>query len=72
MKNNIPIFLPSDNNYAPYLATCIVSLCENTNSFLDLYILDGGMNDENKKIIESLKDKFKNFSIEFLNIILCK
>ena len=68
MKNNIPIFLPSDNNYAPYLATCIVSLCENTNSFLDLYILDGGINDENKKIIESLKDKFKNFSIEFLNI----
>ena len=39
----IPIFLSSDNNYAPFVATTIASICDNTKSFCDFYILDGGI-----------------------------
>ncbi len=66
--SNIPIFLSSDNNYAPFVATTIASICDNTQSFIDFYILDGGITKENQEKIEKLKEKFSNFSIEFLII----
>jgi lipopolysaccharide biosynthesis glycosyltransferase len=64
----IPVFLASDNNYAPYVATTMASVCYNTKSFINFYVLDGGIRDFDKKQIESLKDKFKNFSIEFIKV----
>jgi len=67
--HKIPIFLSSDNNYAPYIATTIASVCNNTKSFVDFYILDGGIKHENREKICSLKEKFNNFSIEFINIL---
>lgn len=66
--SNIPIFLPSDNNYAPYLAACIASICDNTNSICDFYILDGGISEQNRQKILNLKNQFDNFNIEFLQI----
>ena len=65
---NIPIFLSSDNNYAPFVATTIASICDNTKAFCDFYILDGGISRKNKENIKKLKMRFKNFSIEFLSI----
>lgn len=65
-EKRIPIFLSSDNNYAPFVATTIASICNNTKSFIDFYILDGGISEENKELIETLKEKFDNFSIEFI------
>ena len=47
----IPIFLSSDNNYAPFVATTIASICDNTKSFCDFYILDGGIEEEKKEKI---------------------
>ena len=67
--SNIPVFLPSDNNYAPFVATAIASICDHTDSFCEFYILDSGIQNENKTKICKLKDKFANFSIEFLPII---
>lgn len=64
----IPIFLSSDNNYAPFVATTIASICDNTNSFCNFYILDGGITKENQDKICELKNQFKNFSIEFVKI----
>lgn len=66
--NNIPIFLASDNNYAPFVATTIASICKNTDSFCAFYILDGGISQENQDRIASLKSKFDNFSLEFVKI----
>lgn len=68
MRNNIPIFLSSDNNYAPFVATTIASICDNTKNFCEFYVLDGGISDENKAKIGSLKNKFNNFSVEFVNV----
>ena len=68
--SNIPIFLSADNNYAPFVATTIASVCDNTKSFCDFYILDGGITEENKTKICELKKQFDNFDIEFLTISL--
>lgn len=68
----IPIFLSSDNNYAPFVAITIASICDNTKSFCNFYVLDSGITEENKEKICSLKERFKNFSIEFITIDLEK
>lgn len=69
---NIPVFLASDNNYAPFVASTIASICDNTKSFIDFYILDSGISKGNQIKIELLKNKFKNFSVEFIEIDLDK
>ena len=68
MSPNISIFLPSDNNYAPFVATTMASICTNTKSNVDFYILDGGITEENKEKIRSLDAQFKNFTVEFLRV----
>ena len=65
---NIPIFLSSDNNYAPLVATTMASILSNTKSFIEFYVLDGGITSENVEKIKSLKTSFNNFSIEFIKI----
>ncbi len=65
---NVPIFLSADNNYAPFVATTIASICDNTKSFCHFYVLDGGITQENQEKICELKNQFNNFSIEFINI----
>ena len=65
---NIPIFLSSDNNYAPLVATTMTSILSNTKSFIEFYILDGGITSDNVEKIQSLKNNFNNFSIEFIKI----
>lgn len=67
-KNIIPIFLASDNNYAPFVATTICSIVKNTSSFTDFYILDGGISLSNKYKIEIMKEEFKNFSIKYYDM----
>lgn len=65
---NIPVFLASDDNYAPFVASTIASICDNTKSFIDFYILSDGITLENQDIIRSMQKDFPNFSIEFLPI----
>ena len=72
MQNNVPIFLASNDKYAPFVATTIASVCYNTKSFCEFYVLDSGISNLNKKRIELLKDKFNNFSVEYLHIDLSK
>ncbi len=70
--SNIPIFLASDNNYAPFVATTIASICDNTKSFCNFYILDGGISKKNKDKINFLKKQFFNFSIHYIEIDIKK
>lgn len=72
LKMSIPIFLSSDNNYAPYMAAEIVSIVENTESFIDFYILDGGISDQNIEKISLMAEKYNNCSLEFIKIDLEK
>ncbi len=70
MSISIPIFLASDNAYAPFVASTIASICDNTHSFVEFYILDGGITPQSKNKIGQLKKKFSNFSIEYLDVKL--
>ena len=63
---NIPVFLSADNNYAPFVATTMASILDNTKSFIEFYVLDGGITKVNREKIISLN--FNNFSVEFLEI----
>lgn len=65
---NISVFLACDNPYVPYLATAIASICFNSKSFIDFYVLNNGINSKNIRKIELLKKGFSNFSIEFIKI----
>ncbi len=65
-------FLSSDNNYTPFVATTMASILDNTKSFIEFYVLDGGISEENQEKIRSLKNQFSNFSIEFLKINIDK
>ena len=65
-KNSIPVFLSSDDNYVPYMATLMVSIMDNTQSNIDFYIVDAGISEFHKKQIVSLQEKWK-FGLEFIN-----
>jgi len=68
MSDVVPIFLSSDDNYAPFVATTIASICDNTTSFVQIYVLDGGITDKNKEKITELKKQFYHFDVEFIEI----
>ena len=66
----VNIAFSSDNNYAPFLCVAIYSLLKNSNSKNNyhIYILDGGISNENQtKILQSL-NKFKNKKIIFTTV----
>lgn len=64
---NIPVFMSFDEGYAPYAATCIASICENTSNFVQIFVIDCGIEAEAKRKVEQLKEIYKNFSIEWLS-----
>lgn len=66
--NKIPVFLASDENYAPFLTTTAYSILKNTNSFIEFYILDGGISEKSKQIIKKSLNVFDKFSIEFIDM----
>lgn len=53
--SEVNICLACDNNYARYAAVVIASVLANTKNFVNVYILDGGVDDENKNAIFELK-----------------
>lgn len=72
MKENdrISIFYEGQDDLIDILATSICSICYNTSSYIDFFILDCGISNFNKKILNTLKEKFNNFSIEYIPINL--
>ncbi len=62
----IPIFLASDDNYAPFVATTAYSILKNTKSQIQFYIIDAGISPENKKLISKSLDKFHNYTIDYI------
>jgi lipopolysaccharide biosynthesis glycosyltransferase len=64
----IPIFLSADDAYAPFAATTIASICDNTSSAIDFYVMDSGISRKNRENIASLREDFDNFTVEFLPV----
>lgn len=68
IREKISIVLASNNNYAPFVATTMYSILENTDSFIEFYILDDGISNNNKKKIIQSNKRFHHFSIEFIDM----
>lgn len=54
-----------DDNYSPYLATMVASICSNTGAFVECHVIGKGTGGRNRTMIESMKERFPNFSIDF-------
>ena len=67
MLKSIPIFFHSSNEFCPYMAVTMSSILYNTNAFIEFYVIEDGISDFNKRRIESLKEQFPNFSIEWIH-----
>ena len=68
MEKFIPVFLASDDNYAPFAATTIASICKNTREYVQFLVLDGGISAENRAKIAKLSEKFTNCHVEFIPV----
>lgn len=58
------IAIASDNNYAPHAATLICSICENNKENINVHLIDGGIEEQVYKKIESLKEKYTHLTIK--------
>ncbi|MDR2906222.1 MAG: glycosyltransferase [Helicobacteraceae bacterium] len=67
-ETHIPVFLASDENFAPMILTTILSVMENTKSKVDFYILSNGITISSQEKIYSGVKKYKNCTIEFIPI----
>ena len=56
-KKIIQVFLASDENYTPFLAVTMYSILLNTNSFVEFYILDGGISKKSRQKVEKSVSK---------------
>ena len=68
INEHIPVFVASDDGYAPYVATTMVSILKHTKSFIDYYVLDGGISEENQKKILKTAEKWNNVKVHFVKI----
>ena len=64
----IPIFLATDENYAPFASIMMKSVLMHTNSFVDFYVLDDEITDETKELIRQDLEKYKNKNLHFVNM----
>jgi len=67
--DRFPVVLAANNDYAQFVATTLYSILENTISFVDFHVLeDGRITSKNKKKISESLEKFKNYSIKYIDV----
>ncbi len=64
----IPIYCASDDNYAPFLCSTMFSVLQHTEEFIEFNVLDGGIKEKSKKLIEQSLEKFKNYSLNYIDM----
>ena len=70
MSNKINVCLSTDNNYSKYAGVVIASVLSNSvDGDFNFYILDGGISEENKAKILSLKSIKNSFLYIIINIL---
>lgn len=69
-KNNIPIVLATDNNYAAVLSVALQSIIENSNenNNYDILIFSDRVTDINKKMLQYMVEDICNFSLRFVEV----
>lgn len=64
----IPVFLSSDENYAPMVSTTILSVMENTREWVDFFILDAGITKDSKEKIREVSKDHERCRVEYIEI----
>ena len=67
-KPHIPVFLASNDKFAPFVATTMASILANTREFIDFYVLDSGISKKNRQKIRDTRQYFDNFDIRFIPV----
>lgn len=65
---SIPIFLASNNTYAPFCATTMLSFLLHTNEKLDFFILESDFSEESKKKLYLLCERYEHCVLEFISV----
>ena len=68
MFEHIPVFCATDENYAPFASLTMRSVLMHTQSFIDFYIMDGGIKEKTKKLIDEDLKSFPNKSLHFVDM----
>lgn len=69
MTKHIPIYLISDERYAPCLAVTLYSVMQNTSRFMDFCVLDGGISPATKEALHNLvHETSPESSLEFITV----
>lgn len=67
-KPHIPVFLASNDKFAPFVATTMASILANTREFIDFYVLDSGISKKNRQKIRDTRQYFDNFDVRFVPV----
>src|SRR5574344_2573577 len=61
LMNKISVCFSSDNNYVQHLGAAISSILKNKNAeeYINIYIIDGGITDENKEKLEFFEKNYE-------------
>ena len=62
----INIVYASDDNYVPFLAVAITSVCENNNVPITIYVLDNNISDKNKQFLKTYEERYEKIVIVFI------
>ena len=67
--SNVAIVIPSSNYYAPYAAVCLRSILSHITPQhnYDFIFLSSDISEQNKRILKSFENSWKNVSIRFYN-----
>lgn len=66
-KSHIPVFVCSDENYAPFVSTTALSMSEHTSDVIDLYVIDCGIKEETRRKVEEIKKAHGNLGITWID-----
>lgn len=68
MSNHIPVFCATDENYAPFASLMMKSVLMHTDSFIDFYIMDGGIKEKTKELILKDLKQYPNKELHFVDM----
>ncbi len=69
-EEHIAVFYEGQDDLVDVLAASLCSICHNTASFVDFFILDCGISDVHKRMLERLKTRFSHFSLTYIPVDL--
>lgn len=68
MSNPIHVVCATDENYAPFASIMMKSVLEHTSSFVNFYVLDGGIKKRTKSLIAKDLKKYPNKCIQYIDM----